>query len=189
MVRPRSGGGDLLTGGATAGGGAGSGGTGTGGSAPTGCPIDVDEGPLHAFPGVQGYGRDATGARGGDVYEVTNLDSSGSASLGDALSESGRTIVFRVAGTISGDFGVPDDTTIAGQTAPGDGIAIHGSLGIGSNAIVRYLRVRFDGDGDRDAVGARGQNNLIVDHVSASWSSRCSHRHDARKYLNSIDRL
>jgi hypothetical protein len=69
-----------------------------------------------------------------------------------------------------GRFDVPDNTTIAGQTAPGDGIAIHGQLGFGSNVIARYIRVRFDGNGDEDAMGCRYNSDIIVDHVSASWS-------------------
>ena len=125
---------------------------------------------LLAFPCAEGYGKYTTGARGRDVYEVTNLNASGSGSLGDALSKSGRTIVFRVSGTITGRFNVPDNTTIAGQTAPGDGITIFGQLGVGSNNIIRYIRVRFDGNGNEDAMGTRYDSDIIVDHVSASWS-------------------
>ncbi len=123
-----------------------------------------------AFPGAEGYGKNTTGGRGGDVYEVTTLNAKGAGSLGDALSKGGRTIVFRVSGTITGRFNVPNNTTIAGQTAPGDGITIFGQLTHGSNVIIRYIRVRFDGKGDEDAFGKRYQNNVMIDHVSASWS-------------------
>ena len=133
-------------------------------------PGDCDESELLAFPCAEGYGKNTTGGRGGEVYEVTTLEKSGPGSLGDALSKSGRTVVFRVSGTIVGRFSVPDNTTIAGQTAPGDGITIFGELGVGSNNIIRYIRVRFDGNGDRDAMGTRYDKNIIIDHVSASWS-------------------
>jgi len=123
-----------------------------------------------SFPGAEGYGKYTTGGRGGEVYIVTNLNSSGQGSLKDALSKSGRTVVFEVSGTIVGRFKVPSNTTIAGQTAPGDGITIYGEMQHGSNVIVRYIRVRFDGNGDRDAFGTRYQENVMIDHVTASWS-------------------
>jgi pectate lyase len=125
-----------------------------------------------AFPTAEGYGKYAVGGRGGKVYEVTTLKSSGPGSLGEAIGASGpRTVVFRVSGTITGNFGIKNDNiTIAGQTAPGDGICIQGSLSIGANdVIIRYIRVRAEGRGD--AIGGRYKKNIILDHVSASWSS------------------
>lgn len=125
-----------------------------------------------AFPEAEGYGKNATGGRGGTVYEVTNLNASGAGSLGAALGASGkRSVVFRVGGTINGDFNISKgDITIAGQTAPGDGIAINGSLGISaSNVIIRYIRVRGKANGD--VMGGRYNDNIMVDHVSTSWSS------------------
>jgi len=125
-----------------------------------------------AFPTAEGYGKYATGGRGGKVYEVANLDASGEGSLRAALEAKGpRTVVFRVSGTIDADLSIKNDyITIAGQTAPGDGITIKGQLGISaSNVIIRYIRVRAEGRGD--AVSGRYNKNLIFDHVSASWSS------------------
>ena len=125
-----------------------------------------------AFPTAEGYGKYATGGRGGKVIEVTNLNASGTGSLAAAIAASGkRTIVFRVSGTIDADLNIKNgDLTIAGQTAPGDGITLKGELKINaSNLIIRYIRVRTDKSGD--AMGGRYNDNIIVDHVSASWST------------------
>jgi len=124
-----------------------------------------------AFPTAEGYGKYTTGGRGGSVYEVTNLNNSGEGSLRAAIEASGpRTVVFRVAGTIKSDLSITNDSiTIAGQTAPGDGIAIDGQIKVNaSNVIIRYLRIR--GYGKDDALGGRYQKNIIIDHVTASWS-------------------
>jgi hypothetical protein len=127
-----------------------------------------------AFPTAEGYGKYAVGGRGGKVYEVTTLNSSGPGSLTEAIGASGpRTIVFRVSGTIEGKFNIENDRiTIAGQTAPGDGICIRGSLGVSANdVIIRYIRVRANPKVETDAIGGRYKKNIILDHVSASWSS------------------
>ncbi len=124
-----------------------------------------------AFPGAEGYGSLTRGGRGGMVIAVTNLNPSGPGSLQAACEAKGpRIVVFKVAGTINGNVEIKNDyITIAGQTAPGDGITIKGELGIGANdVVIRYLRVRTAGRGD--AVGGRGKKNIILDHVSASWS-------------------
>ena len=140
-----------------------------------------------AFPGAEGYARYVTGGRGGKVYRVTNLDDSGNGSLRWALSQSGKkTIVFSVSGTIhlKSELRITDNTTIAGQTAPGDGICIADfpcSIK-GSNVIVRYMRFRLgnksitpekaaSGDYDGwDGFGAMDQQDIIIDHCSVSWS-------------------
>ncbi|YCM42513.1 hypothetical protein V2O64_14475 [Verrucomicrobiaceae bacterium 227] len=125
-----------------------------------------------AFPSAEGYGKYTVGGRGGKVIEVTNLNASGEGSFRAAVEAKGpRTVVFRVSGTIDADLSIKHDhITIAGQTAPGDGITLKGRLGINaSNVIVRYLRVRAEGSGD--AVSGRYKKNIILDHVSASWSS------------------
>jgi pectate lyase len=127
-----------------------------------------------AFPTAEGYGKYSAGGRGGKVYEVTTLNRSGSGSLGEAIGASGpRTVVFRVSGTIEGNFNIRNDKiTIAGQTAPGDGICIKGSLTIdASDVIVRYIRVRANPTVETDAIWGRYHKNIILDHVSASWSS------------------
>lgn len=131
-----------------------------------------------AFPTAEGYGKHTVGGRGGEVYEVTNLNDSGKGSLRAAVEAQGpRTVVFRVSGTIklTKELRIKNPyITIAGQTAPGDGICLRGyPLMISADeVIVRYLRVRFGDESgeDADAVSARYVTNLILDHVSASWS-------------------
>lgn len=134
---------------------------------------------LPAFPGAEGYGMFATGGRGGSVYEVTTLADSGAGSLRDAVSQSNRTIVFRVSGTIelgSNLLVSGDNLTIAGQTAPG-GITLKNygmRLDGADNVIIRYLRVRPGDtglDNQVDGIGFTnaGAKNVIFDHVSASW--------------------
>lgn len=135
-----------------------------------------------AFPSAEGFGRFATGGRGGDVYHVTNLRNDGKGSLryGIEKAKGPRTIVFDVSGTIrlkvDDKLQVKDvdGLTIAGQTAPGDGICIRDEkFGItdSSNVIVRFMRFRL-GDESKtatDTLGIDRSNNVILDHVSATW--------------------
>lgn len=138
-------------------------------------------GSLPAFPGAEGFGAVATGGRGGNVYKVTTLAASGVGSLQWALDQAGpRIIVFDVSGVIEGDVHIPHgDVTIAGQTAPGAGITIHGHLyttfgAAYGNMILRHLRVRPpDPDGEwpaaqHDAIQFSTNHTLILDHVDAS---------------------
>ncbi len=131
-----------------------------------------------AFPTAEGYGKFAKGGRGGAVYEVTNLKDSGKGSLRAAVDAEGpRTVVFKVSGNIEMESPISIKNpyiTIAGQTAPGDGICLKNHpLQINANhLIIRYIRVR-PGDvsgNDYDAVSGRYFKHAIIDHVSASWS-------------------
>ncbi|HEX2860286.1 MAG TPA: hypothetical protein VHN79_01545, partial [Lacunisphaera sp.] len=131
---------------------------------------------LPAFPGAEGFGANATGGRGGTVYVVTNLNDSGAGSFRDAVSQPNRTVVFAVGGIIkiSSRVVVRNNITIAGQTAPGDGITIYGngvSFSNADNTICRYIRFRqgIGGDSGTDAVGIASGDSMIFDHVSASW--------------------
>ena len=131
-----------------------------------------------AFPTAEGYGKYSKGGRGGVVYEVSNLKDSGEGSLRAAVNAEGsRTVVFRVSGNIELESPIEIKNpyiTIAGQTAPGDGICLKNHpLSIDADhVIVRHIRVRpGDVSGkDYDAVGGRFFKHTILDHVSASWS-------------------
>jgi hypothetical protein len=166
-----------------------------------------------AFPGAEGAGKYSSGGRGTvssmtTVFEVTNLtDVNSPGSLRYACAQSTttypyRTIVFRVSGTIhlTSKLSIPKNTTVAGQTAPGDGICLADYPVVinGDNIIVRYIRIRMgdknqlkttpancgvpvapfqptclpiDGSGGDDAFGDLGHKNLIIDHCTISWST------------------
>ena len=134
---------------------------------------------LLAFPGAEGFGRHTTGGRGGKVYHVTTLeDDNQKGSLRWANAQAGpKTIVFDVSGTIflKSPLHFTENTTVAGQTAPGDGICLADyPVSVGSNNIIRYLRFRL---GNRqvahhegDGLGGSRCHDVIVDHCSISWS-------------------
>jgi pectate lyase len=139
-----------------------------------------------AFPGAEGYGKYAPGGRGGKVFIVSNLNDKGPGSFREAAEAKGKKmIVFTVSGTIHLEtkLSIRGDVTIAGQSAPGDGICLADnsvSLG-GDNIIIRYMRFRMgdkyqkggmvDGNGGDDAFGGIRRKNIIVDHCSMSWST------------------
>jgi pectate lyase len=145
---------------------------------PSGFAADIPSVP--AFPGAEGYGAMTRGGRGGKVIMVTNLNDTGPGSLRDACETEGpRIVVFAVSGTITLESRLRISNpyiTIAGQTAPGEGICIKKyPLSINaSEVIIRYIRVRLGdetGD-DTDAISGKHKypKNIILDHVSASWS-------------------
>ncbi len=158
-----------------------------------------------AFPTAQGFGKYVSGGRGGKVVEVTNLNDSGEGSLRWALTEAGKedaTIVFRVSGIIhiGPNPQRPSErairaklknVTIAGQTAPGEGILLCGgklNLGGSDNVIIRNLRSRLGtldlprNEGEADvaykkrcfieggAIGIENASNIIIDHCCFGWS-------------------
>ncbi len=139
-----------------------------------------------AFPTAEGGGKNATGGKGGTIYHVTNLNTSGAGSFDNGVNSTGaRTIVFDVSGVISYPINSQitissseGDLTIAGETAPGDGIEIRGAnFDINaSNVIIRNIAVReLAGANSKDNFRVRGFGgsiqNIILDHVSTAYGT------------------
>ena len=131
-----------------------------------------------AFPGAEGYGRFALGGRGGKVMFVTNLNDSGPGSLRAAIEAQGpRIVIFKISGTIELQSNlriVHPRITIAGQTAPGDGICLrkYPLIISADDSVVRYIRVRLGDEADNkvDGIDVSDSENVIVDHCSVSWT-------------------
>ena len=142
---------------------------------------------IPVFPGAEGFGSMTIGGRGGQIIEVTNLNDSGPGSLRAAISAEGkRTVVFRVAGTIELESSLVITNpyiTIAGQTAPGEGItlrdinsAVDALMRIETHdVVVRYLTLRAGPPSAGDAMMIQASNahdtyNVMIDHNSMSWA-------------------
>ncbi len=144
-------------------------------TAPTTQPIP----PLPSFPGAEGFGSRTPGGRGGEVYIVTNLNDSGPGSLRDAVTKAHRTIVFAVSGTIDLKSNLlirQPYITVAGQTAPGDGICTRFyTFGVENthDVVVRFIHCRL-GDQmlqESDSFDINnGCHDVIADHITATWS-------------------
>lgn len=134
---------------------------------------------LPAFPGAEGFGKFALGARASanpTIYRVTNLNDSGTGSFRDAVSQPNRIVVFDVSGVIRINSRIvfASNLTVAGQTAPGDGVSVYGngvSFSGARNVIVRHMRFRMGvrGDTDKDAAGIANGTDMIFDHCSFYW--------------------
>lgn len=141
-------------------------------------PTDLPQAEIPAFPGAEGGGKYTFGGRGGKVYVVTSLEDNGPGTLREACEQGGpRIIVFNVAGIIK--LKTPliiraPYITIAGHSAPGDGVCVAGeSVWINTHdVVIRHMRFRrgetYVGRRD-DAIGGNPVGNIMIDHVSASW--------------------
>lgn len=151
--------------------------------------VDAEQTPvtgkIPAFPGAQGYGAFTAGGRGGKILFITNLNDSGPGSLREALETKGpRTVIFRVGGIIeTKGLSIHEPCiTIAGQTAPGDGICIKKTESDGSafeldgthDVIIRFLRIRAGNNTGKfrgESFRAYNSDNFILDHCSCSWGN------------------
>jgi pectate lyase len=147
---------------------------------------------LPAFPGAQGFGALATGGRGGEVFHVTTTAGTSTGTyegpngynrgtlrwcITNESSSLPRTIVFDVSGqvTLASQITVENSNlTIAGQTAPGQGLTSQGKPWLfesGNNLVIRHVRNRLGRNGGQDSMGVEGGTNIIFDHVTSTWSN------------------
>ncbi|MFM2083022.1 MAG: hypothetical protein RL380_1713, partial [Verrucomicrobiota bacterium] len=129
-----------------------------------------------AFPTAEGFGALTTGGRAGQIYVVTNLADAGPGSFRDAVSQPSRYVVFGLGGVIrlKSNVAVQDNITLAGHSAPGDGIVFYGrsvSFSGSSNLVVRHLRFREGITGERGkcSVNISRGAQMIFDHCSIQW--------------------
>ncbi|HSV13353.1 MAG TPA: hypothetical protein VLI90_03795, partial [Tepidisphaeraceae bacterium] len=153
-------------------------------------PEDLPQAGIPAFPGAEGGGMYSFGGRGGKVYLVTSLDDSGPGTLREACEAAGpRIVVFNVAGIIHLKMPIFIEApyiTIAGQTAPGDGICIADQALVDNahDVVIRYLRLRR---GNTDIYYRHGAHygspigNIVLDHISASWG--CDQNLDTYRHM------
>ena len=153
---------------------------------------------LPAFPGAVGFGANATGGRGGTVYHVTNLNDSGTGSFRDAVAHSNRIVVFDVGGyiRIKSAVSCSDNVTIAGESAPGDGVGVYGaefSFSGASNVICRHIRFRqtdLDPNTGKSALAGDSADTVIMDHISiefGQWDNIDVNSSTAITFQNMID--
>ncbi len=142
--------------------------------------FQVAVGEQLAFPGAEGFGAHSKGGRGGAIIKVLNLNDSGKGSLREAVETSGpRIVLFSVSGVIElkSPLIVSEPyMTLAGQSAPGDGICIKGYGIVIDNThdiVIRYMRFRpGDVSGmEQDAITVFSSSNVMIDHCSASWGT------------------
>lgn len=141
-------------------------------------PEDLPQAKIPAFPGAEGGGMYSFGGRGGKVFVVTSLEDRGPGTLREACEAGGaRIVVFNVAGVIRLQSPInirAPYITIAGQTAPGDGVCVTGASFLidTHDVVIRHMRFRrgaMDVADRDDALGGQAVGNVMLDHISASW--------------------
>ncbi|NQZ00552.1 MAG: hypothetical protein HRT45_07780 [Bdellovibrionales bacterium] len=137
---------------------------------------------LASFPGAQGFGTTTPGGRAGKIIKVTSLNNEGPGTLREALEESGaRTIIFAIEGRIrlKSQIKITNPyVTLAGQTAPGDGVVVSGArITVQTHdVIIRGMKIRAGDEADGDTPRSRdnlsvgtGAENVVIDSNSFTW--------------------